>query len=158
MLSYRIRMIHRAKQIKIGWKNWAKSRSVHSLALALAVRGSLGSLAESSGVPLTRNYTLLIEKFHSPRSFGNFLQPSAPSRSIWRAARWLFRRFVGHNLNRTSHPRREPPSLPALHHRPSEAGAFTARAPCAHSAPGRDHCCCPQALTAGLVLTCCCCF
>lgn len=63
--------------------------------------------------------------FHSPNTSGGSLSLSVLSRSIWRAIRWLCLHSVGHNLVRSSHPRRAPPSLSALHHRPFEAGAFS---------------------------------
>lgn len=98
--------------------SWANS-------VALAVRGSGAVSARHEQLIFTTNKTT----FYSPYNFRGSQWPSGPSRSIWRAIRWLCLRSLGHNLIRISHPRRAPPSLPALHHRPFEAGAFRAEAP-----------------------------
>lgn len=118
--------------------------SVNNLAnfVALPVRGSWASQArgggrEPPGEPRSLRFVLFVfvyftenkRTLDSPQTFGGTLWLSAPSRSIWRAARWLGLRSVGHNLIRTSHPRRAPPSLSALHHRPFEEH-LAAQAPC----------------------------
>lgn len=63
--------------------------------------------------------------FNLPYSFGSFLALVWLSPSVLRSILWFCPHSVGYNSVRTSHPRREPPSLPAFHHSPSDDWAYT---------------------------------